>query len=337
MTKRWLLAASVPLLLAADLAPGQTQEPVEVIVVTGRQPGPPLWRVISGDHVMYIFPTLSPVPDEMQWESGRVERVLAESQEAFLAPDVDADFSKRILFNPINLVRAPRLFNRLSANPDGATLAEVLPPELYARYRALKIKYFPREDDPEEMRPLFAVGSLSARILRAEGLESGDGIRKELERLMRRSRDLVQTDIEVTVDLTGSFKTLAARAEAFVASLSREQELECFAQSLGILENDLEAMKSRANAWARGRIDEFRGIPLPGDVNDACNIVVFESSEHETLDQLKTELDRRWIDAAERALAHNKSTFAVLEITELLREDGLLADLEARGYEVREP
>jgi hypothetical protein len=250
---------------------------------------------------------------------------------------VDADFSKRILFNPINLVRAPRLFNRLSANPDDATLDKVLPPELYARYHALKTKYFPREDKPEDIRPLFAVGALSGRILREEGLDSGAGIQKELERLMRRSRDLVQTDIAVTVDLTGSFKTLAARAEAFVASLSPEQELECFTQAIGRLETDLEAMKSRANAWAKGRIDEFRGIPLPGDVNDACNVVLFESSEHETLEQIKAELDRLWIAAVERALGANKSTFAVLDITELLREDGLLAELEARGYEVREP
>jgi hypothetical protein len=337
MPNRWLLIASLASLLAADLDAAEAQEPVEVIVVTGRQPGPPLWRVINGDNVLYIFPTLSPVPEGMEWESGRVERVLEESQEAFLAPDVDADFSKRILFNPINLVRGPRLFNRLSANPDDATLDKVLPPELYARYHALKIKYFPRDDEPEEIRPLFAAGSLAGRILREEGLNSGDGIRKELERLMRRSRDLVRTDIEVTVDLTGSFKELAARMEAFVASLSREQELECFTQVIGRLETDLEAMKSRANAWARGRIDEFRGIPLPGDVNDACNVVLFESSEHETLEQLKAELDRRWIEAAERALGANKSTFAVLDITELLREDGLLAELEMRGYEVREP
>lgn len=339
MPKRWLLIASLSLLMAADFALAQTapEESLEVVVVTGRQPGPPLWRVISGDHVMYIFPKLSPVPKGMEWESGRVERVLAASQEAMLEPNVEADFSTRILFNPINIFRGMRLVNRLSANPDDATIDAVLPPELYARYEALKLKYFPREDEPEEMRPIFAGAMLSERILREEGLDTGNGIEKEIERLIRRTDDIVETQIEVTADLTGSFSDLAERAERLVASLPPELELECFEQELARLETDLEDMKSRANAWASGRIDQFRGIPLPGDVNDACENMLFESSEFETLDQLVTELDRLWLEAAERALATNSSTFAVLDIVELLGEDGLLAELKARGYEVVEP
>ena len=327
----------VSLLLPAGLAVSQDAEPVEVVVVTGRQPGPPLWRVVNGDKVLYIFPMLSPVPEGMEWDSARVERVLAGSQEVLLAPDVEADFSTRILFNPINIFRGMRLVNRLTANPDDATLDAVLPPELYARYRALKLKYFPRDDEPEEMRPVFAGAMLSERILHEEGLDTGDGIEKELARLIRRTDDIIETEIQVTADLTGSFKEVAARAEAFVASLSPEQERECFTQEIGRIETDLEDMKSRANAWAQGRIDQFRGIPLPGDVNDACEAMLFESSEFETLDQLVTELDRLWLEAAERALATNSSTFAVLDIVELLGEDGLLAELKARGYEVQEP
>ena len=60
-------------------------------------------------------------------------------------------------------------------------------------------------------------------------------------------------------------------------------------------------------------------------------------AEFETLDALRTELERLWLAEAERALAENLSTFAVLDIVELLRENGLLAQLRARGYEVREP
>jgi hypothetical protein len=125
--------------------------------------------------------------------------------------------------------------------------------------------------------------------------------------------------------------------ETMVQSLPPELERECFEQEIARLETDLEAMKSRANAWAQGRIDQFRGIPLPGDGTDACENMLFESSEFETLEQLATELDRRWLAAAERALGTNASTFAVLDIVELLREDGLLAVLRAKGYEIQEP
>jgi uncharacterized protein YbaP (TraB family) len=318
----------------SDGDPGETPE---IVIVTGRQPGPPLWRVINGGNVLYIFPTLSPVPEKMEWDSARVERVLAQSQEALLEPDVTAAFSPRILFNPINIFRGMRLVNRLTANPDDVTLDAVLPPDLYARYRALKLRYFPRDDEPEEMRPVFAGAMLSERILREEGLDTGGSIEKELKRLIRRTDAIVETEISVTADFTGSFKEVAARAEAFVASLSPEQERECFTQEIARIETDLEDMKSRANAWAQGRIDQFRGIPLPGDVNDACEAMLFDSSEFATLDQLTTELDRRWLEAAERALAANTSTFAILDIVELLGEDGLLADLRARGYEIIEP
>jgi len=333
----FLLAVTVADRAHAQAAPEGEGEAVEVVVVTGRQPGPPLWRVLNGENVLYIFPNLSLVPKGMEWESARVERVLAQSQEAIYEPDVTAVFSTPIFFNPANIFRGRRLFNRLTANPDDATLEEVLPPELFARYEALKLRYFPREDEPEEMRPLFAGTMLFERILDEEQLVSGGGIENEIGRLIRRTDDIVETKIQVTADLRGSFSELAARMERMVASLSSDLELKCFEQEIGRVETDLEEIKSRANAWAQGRIDQFRGIPLPGDVNDVCEDMLFESSEFETLDQLVTELDRLWLEAAERALATNSSTFAVLDIVELLGEDGLLADLKARGYEVVEP
>jgi uncharacterized protein YbaP (TraB family) len=336
MHYRWPLTAFLLLLLAAVPALPQPADP-EIVVVTGRQPGPPLWRVSNGDNTLYIFPTLSPVPEGMIWDSERVAYVLEESQQALLAPDVDADFSTTLMLNPINWIRGARLARQLTRNPNDETLEDVLPPELFARYEALKAQYFPRDRDAEELRPLFAGTRLADRILREEGLVSGDEITKQVERLMRRNRDLERTEIEVVVDLKGSFKSLAERIETLVASLPQEQELECFEEQIRRVESELDAMKSRANAWAQGYVDEFRGISLPGDDQDACVLLLYQSSEFETLEQVRNDLNRRWLAAAEQALAANTSTFAILDIVDLLREDGLLAQLEARGYEIREP
>ena len=41
--------------------------------------------------------------------------------------------------------------------------------------------------------------------------------------------------------------------------------------------------------------------------------------------------------AAEKALAENKSTFALLPISNLLSDDGYLSELAARGYAVEAP
>jgi hypothetical protein len=95
-----MIAFGMPVLPQAD-------ESLEVIVVTGRLPGPPLWRVFSGDHVMYIFPMLSLVPEDMDWDSGRVEYLLSASDEVLLMPSIDTDFSPLVLMNPVNLIRGP--------------------------------------------------------------------------------------------------------------------------------------------------------------------------------------------------------------------------------------
>ena len=337
MRNRWLPIAFIAMLPAVDLTLAQAVNPTEVVIVTGRQPGPPLWRVRNGNNVMHIFPMLSPIPEGMIWDSDRVAYVLAQSQEVLMPPEVDTDISTTLMLNPLNLFRGVRLAKRISRNPNDATLDEVLPPELYARYQALKYRYFPRDRDTEQTRPLFAGTRLADRIRREEGLVSGEAITKSVERLIRRSRGLKQTEVEVVMDLTGSFRSLADRAEALVDSLSEEQELECFAEQLRRVESELEAMKSRANAWAQGFVAEFRGIPLPGDDDDACVLLLVESSEFETIEQIRAELDARWLAAADQALAVNTSTFAMLDIVELLREDGLLAQLESRGYEVLEP
>jgi hypothetical protein len=45
----------------------------------------------------------------------------------------------------------------------------------------------------------------------------------------------------------------------------------------------------------------------------------------------------KWLSAAERALASNQSTFAVLGLYDVLSPDGLVAVLKSRGYTVEIP
>ncbi len=304
------------------------EAPVE-ITVQGRQPGPPLWRVHKDGHELWIFPMLSPVPKDMLWDDTKVAAVIAQADAAIARPDTEVSLSKLTLLNPVNLVRGLRLAKRLGRNPDRGSLEAALTPELYQRYSAVKATYFPRNDDLDELRPLFAGGRMMDLVREEEQLVSPRDIGRRLERLLKRNESLQHIRIEVELDLKGSFRTLATRAEAFVASIPPEQELACFEFQLRRVERDIEAMKYRADSWARGYIDEFLGVPLPGDDADPCLQLAVSSSEQE--------LDRRWLAEAERALTTYRSTFAILGITELLREDGVLAVLAAKGYEIHVP
>ena len=105
-------------------------------------------------------------------------------------------------------------------------------------------------------------------------------------------------------------------------------------------------MKSRANSWAQGYINDFRNVDAFHNVSlwafdelNACADLFMGSSspEHEALAGMAERVNQLWLVAAENALATNASTFAILPINELLAADGLLGRLKAMGYDVTEP
>jgi len=337
VARAWLLVFLLSPGLVAGQGAASASAPDEIIV-TGRQPGPPLWRVLDGDRALWIFPQLAPVPKGMVWESDKVAAVIAQAQEVLELPNIGADVPPRLYLNPVNLFRGMRLAKRLSRDPAGRTLKQQLPPELYSRFRAIEAKYFPNDSERfEELRPALAAGRMVGIVQSKEGLGPDDDIRKTLARLIRRNRDIVRTAIEVKIDLEGGFGDLAKRAEALTASLDPALELECFDGQLRRMENDIDKMRRRANSWARGYVDEFRGVSLPGGEDDSCRALVLSSSERSVVVDARAKLESLWLANAVRALHDHRTTFAILPIADLLRSDGPIAQLKAKGYEVREP
>ena len=76
---------------------------IEEITVIGRYPGPPLWKVASGENVLWIFGDLSPVPKGLDWDPRNAERVIDNAAVVIGAPRVSAP-----TFNPIRLFRLYR-------------------------------------------------------------------------------------------------------------------------------------------------------------------------------------------------------------------------------------
>jgi hypothetical protein len=311
--------------------------PIVEIQVLGRQPGPPMWLVKHGENELWIFAHLSPVPKGMVWESDKVAAVIARAEETIGYPDVDVKASPLLYLNPVNIFRGVRLAKRLRQNPDGKSLQQELPPELYARFAVLKQRYFPKDRDIEKLRPLMAGGQMTRSIQQQAGLVQATDVTKQIQRLKKRNRGLQESPVEVRMDVKGSYKSLAKRAEDLVDSLPRDLELACFEFQLHRMETDVREMQLRAESWARGYIDEFKGVPLPRDDEGPCMQMAYSSSEQETIRELRQELEQRWLEVAEVALGRSRTTFAVLDISELLSPNGLIAQLSARGYEVHEP
>jgi uncharacterized protein YbaP (TraB family) len=310
------LGAAAP--IAAQAAAEQVT--IEEITVVGRYPGPPLWRVSSGDRVLWIFGDLSPVPKGLDWDPRNAERVLDRTDAVIGAPRVSAT-----TFNPLRLFRLFRAARRLARNPEGATLADRMPAELYARYTALRTRYLPKQDDDDEdLRPALAALRLYGAALDDVGLTSDSNVGKTIARKMRRARAeeaevLLETEPETVLD--------------DLAKVTPEAELACFASVMTSLETDLDGMKERANAWAVGDVDALQRFDYP-DSQGNCLAMLFSASG---LAELRDELYAKWLGEAERALATYDTSFSVLPMRELIAADGLLAQLAARGYTVTAP
>jgi len=322
--------ATVPVLAQSDAVPVE-------IVVTGKQPGPPLWRVRHGDNTLYIFARLSPIPKNITWESQRVAQVIAAADEFISEPDVDVSVSPLVMFNPINIFRGMSLGKRVMRNENDAALKDVLPPELYARFSALKARYFPKNKKIETYRPIVAGGQMTSAVQDAADLIPANDVDKQIRRLVKRNRDIRTTEIMYDMKIEGGFKVIASRVEELMDSIPPELERSCFERMLRRMEENIEEMQYRASAWAQGYIQEFKYIPLRGDEDDDCTNMMMVSSEQETISEIMAIISNQWLDAAERALNNNRTTFAVLDISQLLLADGLLAQLGSRGYEVIEP
>jgi uncharacterized protein YbaP (TraB family) len=292
---------------------------IEEITIIGRYPGPPLWKVSSGEHVLWIFGELSPVPKGLDWDPRNAERVLARAETVIGAPRVSAT-----TLNPIRLFRIFRAARRLARTPSGTTLAEQLPPELYARYRVLHARHLPDDDAEEDLRPALAALRLYGAALDDVGLTTDSGVGKTVRRLMRRSRAdeaeiVIETEPETVIEELGK--------------VTREAELTCFATIMTSIETDLPGMKERANAWAIGDVYALQRFDYP-DSQGNCLAMLFSAGG---LAELRDELYADWLAEAERALLNDERSFSVLPMRELVAADGLLAQLEARGYTVTAP
>ncbi|RZA18030.1 MAG: TraB/GumN family protein, partial [Proteobacteria bacterium] len=170
----WLLACciAVPALAQDVAAPSGTiagdddVRDLEAVVVTGVQPGPGMWKVSKGEHVLWVLATVTPLPKGMQWLSRDVEAVIAQAQEVIDPPGVT--------FNSgVGMVRGMLMIPSLlkaRKSPDGRTLREILPAPVYARWVVLKARYLGRDEGVEKWRPIFASQELYQAALKKSGL-----------------------------------------------------------------------------------------------------------------------------------------------------------------------
>ena len=159
------------------------------------------------------------------------------------------------------------------------------------------------------------------------GLANADGVQYELQRMAKAYHVPVTTSHQVTQVIAGVpvDKDAEQKGIAFLIA------------TMNSLEADVRTARARANAWAVGDIDALRAQASADTTAAQLYARSWPYLSDEELTSLAKETDQRWLDAAAGALQRNQTTVATLPIFMLLRPDGLLTQLRARGFEVIEP
>lgn len=304
-----------------DLADAPAQ-----IHVTAQRPGPGLWKVTHGEHVLWVFGTYGPLPKHLQWRSQQVEKAIASSQEYLLPPSASA---KPGFFKALTLL--PHLIG-LRNNPDGASLRDVLSESDYARWQELKSRYGITKESVERERPVFAATTLTRAANQQANLVPDYFVTKEVELLVKQHQ-LKTTASTVTIPMDNARSALKSVKKSMLSDTG------CLVSTMATLERDIAQSSARAEAWAMGDIAQLRRLHL-GQDQQACFDAMMNSVALDSMPAMRTMMQDAhalWIKHAEQALASNASTFAMLKLADIVDPNGLLKQLAAKGYQVHEP
>jgi soluble cytochrome b562 len=332
----------------AGQQPAPSAEPLvelETVLVVGEQPGPGLWKISKGDHVLWVLANFSPLSPKVTWRSKQIEDRIAESQEVLYPPEVNLKGNVGIL-RGLTLIPAAL---KAGKNPDGKKLKEVLPADIYAKWRVLREKYIGKDDDVEKWRPSIALETLNGTALRKSGL-SGSPVAGVVTKAAKQHK--VRVNVLPAINRTLDIQDPRGMLKG--ASKVEEPDLACFVRGLDSLEGNIERAKANANAWARGDIEKLRSLNRERRLEDVCIYQLLtgftDSSSKDAAHARKLLEDTKWhvewaqvqamqdwVAAAQKALEKNRSTFSVLPVDQVFRKDGAVEKLRALGYVVEEP
>lgn len=295
-------------------------EAMEEVEVTGERPGPNLWRVSNGDHVVWLMGTLDPLPKGMSWRSRELESVLKEVEQVVPSwPDVD------VSAGPVTLMRTWWQWRRVQKIPDNETLKDWLPPDLYSRWDALKVRYQVRGNSIDKEVPVLAAMHLYRRALEVAKLAPARDVERTVLKLTRKNKvRIAQTELKV--------KDPREVVIQF-GEIPRDVQIRCLAAIVARLERDMDTIKAQADAWALGDVEALRKLPYPQEISVCTNALETSGRMKEMIDHVNTS----WNTTLDSALTKGPPTLAIKPIYDLLGETGVIERLRAKGYQIDGP
>jgi uncharacterized protein YbaP (TraB family) len=291
------------------------ENPIPEVLVTADHSGPALWKVTSGQHLLWILtepPT--PLPTKMVWRTKQVEAAIAGAQELIL--------DGGITFNSLmsNMPLSAATYQDMRTIPGQQTsLQDVVPPDLYRRFEALKGAFAANYDALEQLRPWAAGFELSKRVMKSLRLS-----------------DTAVSDAVLRLGWRAQVITLYTYADytKFKENSKSSRTVSCLEEIVSELEADRDDLQRLGDAWSVGDIDALREVALR-QKPDTCVLDMFDNDQQAR--DVTAHHAAQWLAAVDLALKTRQTTFALVPAEKIFAPDGWLTALRARGYDVQEP
>jgi hypothetical protein len=314
-----LVVAAAMLGLVARGAPAQPESPAanaDAIVVTAQRSGIPVWRVRSGNATLILVGTIEDVANGTDWRPESLEAALRQADQVM--------FPQAIQYTGgfFAVMGAPAKAKRMERLPAGQSLSNFLTDAQFRRLTALQAKGLLKPGF-ETRRPLFVAYDLMQAgkgerpggfltISRVDWKADPDGfvrnaIRKFHLRLVPGRRE----------SLNGALARLAATPPA--------QHVPCLLATAGFAEAGPAAFHARSKAWAARRVPEVVNSVAERAFTTCASVI----RDNENAALIEAQLAG--------VLRQPATTLAVLELSTLARNGGILDWLTAQGFEVTGP
>jgi hypothetical protein len=327
----FLLASTLPLGAWAQTLPPPPSPGSAVnlapVAVSGVLPGPALWKVSKGDHVMWVLGITSPLPKHMEWESSEVDHLIATSQQVLRLPNLEIG-AKLGFWGQLFLLPSMIGMKKL---PEGQTLQQVLPPALYGRWQVQEKKYLGHSGGADRLRPTFAGEKLYNAALSQSGLRDSSKVVDAVYSSAKKNKVLL-TNTSYRLMLDDPRSTLKQFKKATM------DDQRCLTDSMDAIDQNFSQATERANAWATGDLPTLRKI-LSTKQKTECLSAIGSSQFAKNLGMtdIPDRIEKGWVKAAEAALTNNRQSVALLNMSQIVANNGYLTVLQKDGYTVTSP
>lgn len=300
-------------LIATTPALAQTPQSAEdewdanAVVITKRYPGPALWRVKRGESEVYILGGLPVMVRRYDWDRTRMGKILDRANVLLTGPEAKA--------GPIAFAR----WQFAKGNGPFKSLYDVLPGQTGGKFWRIAQKNGFDPKDYKDYSPVYAVMKLREDVYEKHGLSTNDP--EKMLIFMARDRKtpmkpVAKYSASTLIGKLGDMDTAARNA--------------CVASTLNEIEFAVSHARTAMTAWANADLLTARAHS-PSSATLAC--LEGASSTRAMLDRATDDT----VTAIDTALSKPGKSVIAVPLSILLRPDGALERLRAKGDEISEP